>query len=100
MAPSMQTQAACLLLLLLASLTSGSVLPQQVRAHQTWAQQGSQDWRARCWETPLPLAEFRAGKGGMGSCSKCRDGGPEWQGLGALNQFQLLLGSLLCEVLF
>ncbi|KAI5933962.1 hepcidin [Manis javanica] len=29
MAPSMQTQAACLLLLLLASLTSGSVLPQQ-----------------------------------------------------------------------
>lgn len=84
MALSVQIRAACLLLLLLVSLTAGSVLPSQVRVRGAWAQQTARITREpqalgrgllrAASERPQHRAEPRPGKG-MGYCVQ-RRGGP------------------------
>lgn len=91
MALSTQTRATCLLLLVLLSLTSGSVLPPQVRAHSAWGPGGQpesprplgDDCRGQR-ETPSMGAELRAREVGTGSCSERRDGVPGGRVWGAL----------------
>lgn len=70
MALSMRIQAACLLLLLLASLTSASVLHQVRRAHGAWAQQAARTGESgpgrgllRVAGDPQDWAGLKAGKG-------------------------------------
>lgn len=68
MALNTQIRATCLLLLVLLSLTSGSVLPPQVTAQGPELQQPLGDLQHG--------ADVRARKGGTGSCSERRDGVP------------------------
>lgn len=71
MALNRQIQAACLLLLLLASLTSTSFLSHQVRAHRAWAQQASRTREPSPARRLLKAAETpgsgqSSGQGGRG----------------------------------
>lgn len=85
MALNTQIRATCLLLLVLLSLTSGSVLPPQVRAQGPELQQPLGDDCGGQRETPSVGAEVRARKGGTGSCSECRDGVPSGRVWGPLS---------------
>lgn len=82
MALNTQIRATCLLLLLV-SLTSGFVLPPQVRAHRVWAQEGSQNRNGEPgpWEgtaegsrRPQHGPELRASKGGQAAARSAEMG--------------------------
>ena len=81
MALNTRIQAACLLLLLLASLTSASVLLHQVgRAPRAWAQRAARTGESgpergllRAAGDPQDWAGRKAGKEGMDGCLKYRN---------------------------